>query len=243
MDIVLGVCICVGTFFLYRYFEGRLKEKLRVARERTALKNEYEALVEKTKAERRAIVATVDAKYEKMKTKFEEHGLSSLLRYLDSYQDFSEMLSYAQKHPKQTTASSYLKEASEKSKWMRELLYIQKQYECDKTPDCMTNSAYTYDLAEILQQDREERFHHDLEMQRREEEARHSAELRERQRAWDEKKKQEAQDRIDHRKQHWEEINERSRQEKELRHQCNTCLLASKCYMRGSFPCPTYRPR
>ncbi len=244
MDIVLGVCICVGTFFLYRHLEGKLKEKLCVAQERTALENEYEALAEKTKAERRAIVATVDAKHEEMKAKFEEFGLSSLLFYLHSYQDFSKMLAYAKNHPKQTTASSYLKMASEESKKMRELLYKQKQYDYEETPDYADNDiTYPYDLDEMLQHDREERYRHDLEMQRREEEARHSAELRERQRAWDEKKKQEAQDRIDHRKKNWEEINERSRLEKELRHQCNTCSLSSKCYMRGSFPCPTYRPR
>ena len=86
MDIVLGLCICVGTFFLYRHFDGKLKEKLCISRERTKLKNEYKALVEKTKAERRAVVETVDAKHEKMKAKFEELGLSSLLFYRWAYQ-------------------------------------------------------------------------------------------------------------------------------------------------------------
>lgn len=36
---------------------------------------------------------------------------------------------------------------------------------------------------------------------------------------------------------------ERHQQERGLRHQCNTCQLSSKCYMHGSFPCPSYRPR
>ena len=244
MDIALGVGICVGVFFLYRYLNGKFKEKLCAAQERANAENAYQERIEKARTEHRAIVATVDAKHEEMKAKFEELGLSSLLFYLHSYQDFSEMLAYAKNHPKQTTASSYLKMASEESKKMRELLYKQKQYDYEETPGYADNDiTYPYDLDEILQHDREERYRHDLEMQRREEEARHSAELRERQRAWDEKKKQEAQDRIEHRKKNWEEINERSRLEKELRHQCNTCSLSSKCYMRGSFPCPTYRPR
>ena len=36
---------------------------------------------------------------------------------------------------------------------------------------------------------------------------------------------------------------EKRRNDAGLRHQCNTCQLASKCYGRGSYPCPTYRPR
>lgn len=93
-----------------------------------------------------------------------------------------------------------------------------------------SNDAAEYE--EVLKRDREARWKHEEEERRREE-----------RRLWDEKKRQEAQERTAHRKQVWDEINARKERERNLRHQCNTCSLASKCYMRGSFPCPTYRPR
>lgn len=243
MDIALGVGICVGVFFLYRYLNGKFKEKLCAAQERANAENAYQERIEKARTEHRTVVATIQARYEELKKKFEEDNLASILLYIHGYNDFSEMLSYAQEHPKQTTPGPCLKVMAEREKKKNESEAYYSSMYASIMQDISFESDDTDDLAAILQHDREERYRHDLEMQRREEEARHSAELRERQRAWDEKKKQEAQDRIDHRKKNWEEINERSRLEKELRHQCNTCSLSSKCYMRGSFPCPTYRPR
>jgi len=117
------------------------------------------------------------------------------------------------------------------------------------TPSYIDDSAYSYSgtssyysntstsddsraFEDALKRDREARWKHEEEERRREE-----------RRLWDEKKRQEAQERTAHRKQVWDEINARKERERNLRHQCNTCSLASKCYMRGSFPCPTYRPR
>ena len=131
MDIVLGVCICAGTFFLYRHLDGKLKEKLCVARERTNLKNEYEELIKKTKAEYHAIVDGLDVKAAEMKASFNELGLSSVFDCIYDYESFSEMLSYAKNHPKQTTASSYLKELRERSQQARHISYIQSQFDPD----------------------------------------------------------------------------------------------------------------
>lgn len=242
MDFAVGAGFCAGAFFLLRYWNGKFNEKLCTAQEQQAVADEYERQVETVKAEHRTAVETLGAKYEDMKTRFDELGLSSVVHLINSYEDFSQMLSYAKKHPNQTTANSYLKEVREQMNQRSAFLYTQSQFD-QGSGYSIEDDGYIFGLSDMLEHDREEPFRHDWEMKQREEQERRDEQRRAEQQAWDEKKKQEAQDRIDHRKKNWDEINERSRLEKELRHQCNTCSLASKCYMRGSFPCPSYRPR
>ena len=65
----------------------------------------------------------------------------------------------------------------------------------------------------------------------------------------EERERQKAKEREEHERKRQEFMDhQKAREEKRrndagLRHQCNTCQLASKCYGRGSYPCPTYRPR
>ena len=65
----------------------------------------------------------------------------------------------------------------------------------------------------------------------------------------EERERQKAKERDEHERKRQEFMDhQKAREEKRrndagLRHQCNTCQLASKCYGRGSYPCPTYRPR
>ena len=99
------------------------------------------------------------------------------------------------------------------------------------------NSSFQNDsLEETLRRDREARWKHDQEEERRQREY--------------ERRQKEEQDRKDrhnqmlaHKAQMRKELEDRRQQERGLRHQCNTCSLSAKCYMRGSYPCPTYRPR
>lgn len=87
-------------------------------------------------------------------------------------------------------------------------------------------------LEETLRRDREARFKHDEEMRKREERARKEEAER---RRIEEVRAHHAQMRRD--------SEERREKDRGLRHQCNTCRLSAKCYMRGSYPCPTYTPR
>ena len=111
--LVLGLLFGVGAFFLYRHFDAKFGETLCAYHQRKEAVNEYNALVEQTKAEYRAIVADLPTKEAEMQEKLEEVGLASISKNFSCYEDFSHMLSYAKNHPKQTTPSSYLKEQRE----------------------------------------------------------------------------------------------------------------------------------
>ncbi len=239
-DIVLGIAIAVGSVLLFSHFNKKHKETMRVYQEKVSEENTYNKKIEDAKAEYRAIAESLSSKQEAMKEKLKELGIDSIYGHFHSYADFNKIIKYAEEHPKQTTPSMYLQKARKEEKEAEERFYRILQKEIDNR-DNYQKSGDIY--RDALAEDREARFHHDLEMQRREESRQDSLRWQEERRAWDEKKKQEARERTEHRAQVRREINERAAEERNLRHQCNTCSLSSKCYMRGSYPCPTYRPR
>ena len=127
MDIALGLGILIGAFFLYRSLNGKFKEKLCAAQEQQIRVDEYNKQIEKVKAEHRAAVESLEEKHKTMQARFNELELSSALNYIHDYRSFSEMLSYAKKHPNQTTASSYIKDVREQSKKAKTFLHTQPQ--------------------------------------------------------------------------------------------------------------------
>lgn len=117
------------------------------------------------------------------------------------------------------------------------------------TPSYIDDSAYSYSgtssyysnistsndsraFEDALKRDREARFKHDEEMRKREERARK-----------EEAERRRIEEVRAHHAQMRRESEERREKDRGLRHQCNTCRLSAKCYMRGSYPCPTYTPR
>lgn len=116
LTLAVGLSIGIGSFFLLRHLDAKFGESLCAYHQRKEAENEYAALVEQTKAEYRAIVESLPAKKEAMQEKLEEVGLASIAKNFSCYEDFSHMLSYAQKHPNQTTPSSYLRAQRENSK-------------------------------------------------------------------------------------------------------------------------------
>ena len=99
------------------------------------------------------------------------------------------------------------------------------------------NSSFQNDsLEETLRRDREARWKHDQEEERRQREY-------ERRQKEEQERKDRHNQMLAHKAQMRKELEDRRQQERGLRHQCNTCSLSAKCYMRGSYPCPTYRPR
>ena len=210
MDIALGIAIGVGVFFLYRYLNGKFKEKLCAAQERADAENAYQGQIEKAKAEHRTAVATIQARYEELKKKFEEENLASILLYVHSYNDFYEMLSYAQEHPKQTTPGPCLKVMAEREKKNKE----SEAYYSSMYASIMRDSSFESDNAEVLQDDSEAREREEIWQQHLQQQERLEAECKERA----EERNRQEKERI-----------ERMRLEKAAFRKCSTCVNSTKC--------------
>ncbi len=130
----------------------------------------------------------------------------------------------------------------ERAKWEREHeAFMAEHFPKRETSYVSVSSSYSnndnYEAemrrhnAEMERMERE-RMQMEKDIARKEERERQKTKEREEH----ERKRQEFMD-------HQKAREEKRRNDAGLRHQCNTCQLASKCYGRGSYPCPTYRPR
>ena len=165
----------------------------------------------------------------------EETRLREALAIYDEYPNFERIKSYLKSGQAATVAAAVELARQELEQLAEELEmeYLREKWEREEREQKASDAAFEETWAARDRAQKEEEY-----SRRERDRAEKEREERRKQQEWD-RWESDRRERAEHQQQR----EDRRAQDRGLRMQCNSCKNASSCYMRGSYPCPSYRPR